>query len=172
MDYFPSSTNPTSSGSSSVPTKERKTESSSSSSNGSCKKGNKGEVKLSTDPQSVAARERRHRISDRFKILQSLVPGGNKMDTVSMLEEAIHYVEFLKSQILLHQNLIINNNDDPSSLYFNGFLPPQQEEEEVVYLDTNFIDSALQPSISLPIQEEYYCFQGEDQMPHHPFMNN
>lgn len=63
-------------------------------------------VKLSTDPQSVAARERRHRISDRFKILQSLVPGGSKMDTVSMLDEAIHYVKFLKTQIWLHQTMI------------------------------------------------------------------
>lgn len=35
------------------------------------------EMKLSTDPQSVAARERRHRISERFKILRSLVPGGS-----------------------------------------------------------------------------------------------
>ncbi|CAL1378680.1 unnamed protein product [Linum trigynum] len=64
--------------------------------------------KLSTDPQSVAARERRHRISDRFKILQSLVPGGAKMDTVSMLDQAIHYVNFLKAQILIHQTLINN----------------------------------------------------------------
>src|ERR1044072_9517661 len=69
-------------------------------------KKSKKEVRLSTDPQSVAARERRHRISDRFKILQSMVPGGSKMDTVSMLEEAIHYVKFLKAQILLHQTMI------------------------------------------------------------------
>ncbi|CAH9068184.1 unnamed protein product, partial [Cuscuta europaea] len=62
--------------------------------------------KLSTDRQSVAARERRHRISDRFKILQSLVPGGTKMDTVSMLEGAIHYVNFLKAQIWLHEAMI------------------------------------------------------------------
>ncbi|KAG6435779.1 hypothetical protein SASPL_100655 [Salvia splendens] len=63
-------------------------------------------VKLSTDPQSVAARQRRHRISDRFKILQSLVPGGSRMDTVSMLEQAIQYVKFLKNQIWLHQAMI------------------------------------------------------------------
>ncbi|CAI9097279.1 OLC1v1033667C1 [Oldenlandia corymbosa var. corymbosa] len=67
-------------------------------------------VKLSTDAQSVAARERRHRISERFKILQSLVPGGSKMDTVSMLEEAIHYVKFLKTQIWLHQTMIMSTN--------------------------------------------------------------
>lgn len=79
-------------------------------------------VKLSTDAQSVAARERRHRISERFKILQSLVPGGSKMDTVSMLEEAIHYVKFLKNQIWLHQTMIVScvgSSCDPSLL-----LPP------------------------------------------------
>ncbi|KAL1819166.1 hypothetical protein ACET3Z_014035 [Daucus carota] len=78
------------------------------------------EVKLSTDPQSVAARERRHRISERFKILQSLVPGGSKLDTVSMLEEAIVYVKFLKNQLWWlihyhtqqHQNINFNYNSN------------------------------------------------------------
>ncbi|GKA80581.1 transcription factor HEC2-like protein, partial [Tanacetum coccineum] len=36
-------------------------------------------VKISKDPQSVAARHRRERISDRIRILQRLVPGGTKM---------------------------------------------------------------------------------------------
>ncbi|EEE55621.1 hypothetical protein OsJ_03959 [Oryza sativa Japonica Group] len=43
-------------------------------------------AKLSTDPQSVAARERRHRISDRFRVLRSLVPGGSKMDTAALVQ--------------------------------------------------------------------------------------
>ncbi|PSS34705.1 Transcription factor bHLH140 like [Actinidia chinensis var. chinensis] len=81
-------------------------------------------VRLSSEPQSVAARERRHRISHRFKILQSLVPGGAKMDTVSMLEEAIHYVKFLEAQIWLHQTMIGVVDCDPPDL----FLPPSTAE--------------------------------------------
>ncbi|WOH01988.1 hypothetical protein DCAR_0521375 [Daucus carota subsp. sativus] len=87
------------------------------------------EVKLSTDPQSVAARERRHRIREKFKILQSLVPGGSKLDTVSMLEEAILYVKYLKSQVwwLMHhphqsqydQNINIDNTYNIDQLVTN-----------------------------------------------------
>jgi len=118
MDYtFPAS-NPSSCGSSSggATTGATRKEKLKKNSSGSCGgKRSKGVVKLSTDPQSVAARERRHRISDRFKILQSLVPGGTKMDTVSMLDEAIHYVKFLKTQIWLHQTMINFVDYDDSS---------------------------------------------------------
>ncbi|RZC48447.1 hypothetical protein C5167_016873 [Papaver somniferum] len=66
-------------------------------------------VKISKDPQSVAARHRRERISERIRILQRLVPGGTKMDTASMLDEAIHYVKFLKTQVQSLERAAMNN---------------------------------------------------------------
>ncbi|CAL9082129.1 unnamed protein product [Musa textilis] len=53
----------------------------------------------SKDPQSIAAKTRRERISERLKILQDLVPNGTKVDLVTMLEKAIGYVKFLQLQV-------------------------------------------------------------------------
>ncbi|RDX58463.1 Transcription factor bHLH140, partial [Mucuna pruriens] len=146
-------TNPTSSSSKySNKSKEKK----------GAKKSNKGVMRLSTDPQSVAARERRHRISDRFKILQSMVPGGSKMDTVSMLEGAIHYVEFLKTQIWLHQALINFVDVDHDS---HMLLPAEynfSDEHAIFSLQQNPSSSSVsvhsQQSLpQLPLAQ--YCFQ-------------
>ncbi|CAL0327064.1 unnamed protein product [Lupinus luteus] len=70
-------------------------------------------VKISKDPQSVAARHRRERISEKIRILQRLVPGGTKMDTASMLDVAIHYVKFLKSQVQSLQRVSAISNTKP-----------------------------------------------------------
>ncbi|XP_068638569.1 putative transcription factor bHLH086 [Aristolochia californica] len=59
----------------------------------------KAQAVPSKDPQSIAAKNRRERISERLKMLQDLVPNGTKVDLVTMLEKAISYVKFLQLQV-------------------------------------------------------------------------
>ncbi|TMW92860.1 hypothetical protein EJD97_012471 [Solanum chilense] len=78
-------------------------------------------VKISKDPRSVAARHRREKISEKIRILQRLVPGGTKMDTAS-IDEAVHYVKFLKKQLkLLEQATTACSNDRNNNRLVSGF---------------------------------------------------
>ncbi|KAK8562726.1 hypothetical protein V6N12_010796 [Hibiscus sabdariffa] len=58
---------------------------------------NSGEKCVSA--QSIAARERRRKITKKTQELGKLVPGGTKMNTAEMLQSAFKYVKFLQAQL-------------------------------------------------------------------------
>ncbi|KAG8053113.1 hypothetical protein GUJ93_ZPchr0001g31258 [Zizania palustris] len=49
--------------------------------------------------QSAAARERRRRVSAKTAELSRLIPGGHKLNTAEMLQEAARHVKLLQAQI-------------------------------------------------------------------------
>ncbi|CAM0958164.1 unnamed protein product [Alopecurus aequalis] len=52
-----------------------------------------------TDSHSIAERLRREKISEKMKMLQSLVPGCDKLTGKVLLDEIISYVQSLQSQV-------------------------------------------------------------------------
>lgn len=64
--------------------------------------GKKGE-RESLSAQSIAARQRRRKITEKTQELGKLIPGGNKMNTAEMFQAAFKYVKFLQAQVAILQ---------------------------------------------------------------------
>jgi len=60
---------------------------------------NKAAGNVSQPVQSTTARQRRKRISKKLAELSRLIPGGHKMNTAKMLEEAARHVKLLQAQV-------------------------------------------------------------------------
>ncbi|KAM3257210.1 hypothetical protein ACQJBY_049505 [Aegilops geniculata] len=60
--------------------------------------------------QSAAARERRRRISEKTAELSRLIPGGHKLNTAEMLQEAARHVKLLQAQV--GTLTLLNNIED------------------------------------------------------------
>ncbi|KVH98022.1 transcription factor bHLH83-like [Cynara cardunculus var. scolymus] len=59
--------------------------------------GGGGMIRLSA--QSMAARVRRRKISEKTQELGKLIPGGHKMNTAEMFQAAFKYIKFLQAQV-------------------------------------------------------------------------
>ncbi|RAL40400.1 hypothetical protein DM860_006470 [Cuscuta australis] len=55
-------------------------------------------------PQSIAARERRRRITEKTHELGKLIPGGQKMNTAEMFQAAYNYIKFMQAQVCVLQS--------------------------------------------------------------------
>ncbi|KAL4559938.1 hypothetical protein LXL04_032084 [Taraxacum kok-saghyz] len=63
------------------------------------KRQNVGNGRGCLSAQSMAARVRRRKISEKTQELGKLIPGGHKMNTAEMFQAAFKYIKFLQAQI-------------------------------------------------------------------------
>ncbi|KAM7278544.1 hypothetical protein ACFE04_005678 [Oxalis oulophora] len=68
---------------------------------------------VSLSASSIAARQRRRKISEKTQELGKLVPGGYKMNTGEMFQAAYKYIKFLQAQVgILESIRQIDNQED------------------------------------------------------------
>ncbi|XP_077211262.1 transcription factor bHLH52-like [Tasmannia lanceolata] len=89
--------------------------------------------------QSVAARQRRKKISEKTQELGKLIPGGSKMNTAEMFQAAFKYVKYLQAQVGI--------------LEFNG---PIQESKKGAQLE-ELHGLLASPRIQEKLYEEEKC---------------
>ncbi|XP_071933273.1 transcription factor bHLH52-like [Coffea arabica] len=62
--------------------------------------------------QSIAARQRRRKITEKTQELGKLIPGGQKMNTAEMFQAASKYIKFLQAQVGILETLASVQNAD------------------------------------------------------------
>lgn len=55
--------------------------------------------------QSIAARQRRRKITEKTQELGKLIPGGQKMNTAEMFSAAFKYIKFLQTQVRILETM-------------------------------------------------------------------
>ncbi|CAI9267464.1 unnamed protein product [Lactuca saligna] len=82
------------------------------------KKQNVGNGRRSLSAQSMAARVRRRKISEKTQELGKLIPGGHKMNTAEMFQAAFKYIKFLQAQAGVLK--LMNSIPETEELLRNG----------------------------------------------------
>ena len=82
--------------------------------------GKKG-CRESLSAQSIAARQRRRKITEKTQELGKLIPGGNKMNTAEMFQAAFKYVKYLQAQVAILQLMGSLQVNSVSLLSFSSF---------------------------------------------------
>ncbi|KAI7981177.1 Transcription factor bHLH137 [Camellia lanceoleosa] len=127
-----------------------------------------------TDSHSLAERVRREKISERMRLLQSLVPGCDKMTGKALiLEEIINYVQCLQNQV---QFLVMKladvypmfnylDTNTPASENFGNLEPPMQS---VTQSDSMELVTAPISTSFLHQQDQISIFFTQDDGDHLP----
>ncbi|CAH9098024.1 unnamed protein product [Cuscuta europaea] len=78
--------------------------------------GKKSDGGKTLSPQSIAARERRRRITEKTQELAKLIPGGQKMNTAEMFQAAYNYIKFMQTQVSVLQSCLSPSQENGETL--------------------------------------------------------
>ncbi|XP_054812436.1 transcription factor bHLH52-like [Prosopis cineraria] len=108
--------------------------------------GRKKNEKMTVSAQSVAARERRRRITEKTQELGRLVPGGSKMNTAEMLQAAAKYVNYLNAQVgmlqlinTLQEDKVFSGSEEMRKLIGSTVVEEKMYMEEKCFVPKEFI---------------------------------
>ncbi|TKY49414.1 Transcription factor bHLH52 [Spatholobus suberectus] len=101
------------------------------------KKGNERTI----SPQSIAARERRRKITEKTQELGKLVPCGPKMNTAEMLHAAAKYVKYLQAQVAMLElmNTLKEDKAAPSSEILHALVASPFVQEKLYTEERCFV---------------------------------
>ncbi|MED6146012.1 hypothetical protein PIB30_030575 [Stylosanthes scabra] len=98
--------------------------------------------------QSIAARERRRKITEKTQELGKLVPGGPKMNTAEMLHAAFKYVKYLQAQAsmlqlmnTLQEDEVAPPSEDLCTLVASPFVQEKLYSEELCIVPKEFVST-------------------------------
>ncbi|KAK4838036.1 hypothetical protein QYF36_010485 [Acer negundo] len=126
---------------------------------------------VSLSVQSIAARERRRKITEKTQELTKLIPGGHRMNTAEMLQAASKYVKFLQAQAHLLQFMApiqqerkgSLNTDELQNLLASPIIQEKLYSEDKCLVPLEFVETlANDPKI----QSKPIIFEGIDQLLH------
>ncbi|XP_022717856.1 transcription factor bHLH53-like [Durio zibethinus] len=85
--------------------------------------------------QSIAARERRRKITEKTQELGKLVPGGNKMNTAEMLQAAFKYIKYLQAQVGILQVMDSFSENEKAAWKENMQIVISQRVQQKLYME-------------------------------------
>ncbi|XP_074381167.1 transcription factor bHLH53-like [Apium graveolens] len=109
----------------------------------------------SLSQQSVAARIRRRKITEKTQELGKLIPGGHKMNTAEMFQASFKYIKLLQAQVGVLQLMQEEKEEGMYSKEFEALVTSPQIQEklysaEKCLIPTNFVRK-LDPETSIPV---------------------
>ncbi|KAF7141670.1 hypothetical protein RHSIM_Rhsim06G0137400 [Rhododendron simsii] len=106
-------------------------------------------LELPLSAQSVAARNRRRKITEKTRELGKIVPGGEKMNTAEMFQAASKYIKYLQAQLGILQFLAssIQENEEALQIQELKALASSPSVQEKLYsLEKCLVPKSLSPN--------------------------